>query len=90
MREGNIDAAQERPEHRARVCTFVNGKAETRIIDSVRGTWRSYYQNISDVLNKGTDLAVKPQQVYRVMQIYDAAMQSAETGQAVRVSGDAV
>ena len=68
------------------MCTFVNGERETLVVDSVRGTWKSYYQNISDVLNKGAELAVKPQEVYRVMQVYDAAMQSAETGQAVKLS----
>ena len=86
MREGDIDAAEELPEHRARVCTFVNGERETLVVDSVRGTWKSYYQNISDVLNKGAMLAVKPQEIYRVMQVYDAAMQSSETGQAVKAS----
>ena len=86
MREGDIDAAEELPEHRARVCTYVNGERETQVIDSVRGTWKSYYQNISDALNKRAELAVKPQQVYRVMQVYDGAMRSAETGQAVKLS----
>ena len=86
MRDGDIDAAEELPEHRTRVCTFVNGEGETLVIDSVRGTWKSYYQNISDVLNRGAELAVKPQEVYRVMQVYDAAMQSAEAGQAVKLS----
>jgi hypothetical protein len=92
MREGNIDAAEELPEYRAQVCTFVNGERETLVVDSVCGTWKSYYQNISDVLNKGAELAVKPQEIYRAMQVYDAwllrqaAMQSAETGQAVKLS----
>jgi scyllo-inositol 2-dehydrogenase (NADP+) len=86
MREGNIDAAEELPQHRAQVCTFVNGERETLVVDSVRGTWKSYYQNVSDVLNKGAELAVKPQEVYRVMRVYDAAMQSAETGQTVKLS----
>ena len=45
----------------------------------------SYYQNISDVLNKGAELAVKPEQVLDVMRVYDAAMRSAETGQVVRL-----
>jgi hypothetical protein len=55
------------------------------IIDSVRGSWKLYYQNISDVLNKGAELAVKPEEVYRAMQVYDAAMQSAQTGEVVRL-----
>ena len=85
MREGNIDAAQELLEHRAQVCTYVNGAAESLVIDSVRGTWKAYYQNISDVLNKGAELAVKPEEVYSVMQVYDAAMKSAATGEVVRL-----
>jgi len=48
LRAGNIDAAEERPEHRARVWTYVGGEREKRIIDSVRGSWKAYYQNISD------------------------------------------
>ena len=83
MRQGNIDAAEEDPADRARVTTTVNGEWETLVIDSVRGTWKSYYQNISDVLNRGAELAVKPDQVYRAMRVYDAAKRSAETGQVV-------
>jgi scyllo-inositol 2-dehydrogenase (NADP+) len=49
----------------------------------VRGTWKSYYQNIADVLIQGAELAVRPAQVLQVMRVYDAAMQSAETGQVV-------
>jgi scyllo-inositol 2-dehydrogenase (NADP+) len=85
MREGKIDAAEELPEHRAQVTTFVSGERQTMVIDSVRGSWKSYYQNISDVLNKGAELAVKPEEVYRAMQVYDAAMQSARTGETVKL-----
>lgn len=85
MREGNIDAAEELPEHRAHVSTFARGEPETLIIDSVRSSWKSYYQNISEVLNKGAELAVKPEEVYRAMQVYDAAMKSARTGEVVRL-----
>ena len=83
MRKGNIDAAEEDPANRAQVCTMASGKREEMVIDSVRGSWKSYYQNISDVLNKGADLAVKPEEVYKAMRVYDAAMKSAETGKVV-------
>jgi scyllo-inositol 2-dehydrogenase (NADP+) len=82
LRAGDIDAAREDPADRARVCTMRDG-GEERIVDSVKGSWKSYYQNISNVLSAGAELAVKPEQVYRVMLVYDAAMRSAETGQAV-------
>ena len=85
MVRGNIDAAEEDPANRAKVYTMVSGKREEMVIDSVRGSWKSYYQNISDVLNKGAELAVKPEEVYKAMQVYDAAMKSAETGEVVRL-----
>jgi len=85
LRLGNIDAAQEDPANYARVTTWVRGEPEERIVESVRGSWKSYYQNISDVLNKGAELIVKPQQIYRLMQVYDAAMRSAEMGEVVRL-----
>ena len=85
MREGRIEAAEEAAEDRARVRTTVNGEMEELVIDSVRSSWKSYYQNISDVLNKGAELAVKPEEIYRLMQVYDAAMESARSGQAVEL-----
>jgi len=85
MREGNIDAAEEDPANRAQVTTFVSGRREEKVIDSVRSSWKSYYQNISDVLNKGAELAVKPEEAYNAMLVYDAAMKSAEIGEAVKL-----
>lgn len=86
MREGNIDAAEEDPKDRAKVVTTVNGKREEMVIESVRGSWKSYYQNISDVLNKGAELVVKPEEVYKAMKVYDAAMKSSETGKSVKLA----
>lgn len=85
MVRGNIDAAEEDPDNRAKVYTTVNGRKEEMVIDSVRGSWKSYYQNISDVLNKGAELAVKPEEAYKAMRVFDAAMKSAETGEVVRL-----
>ncbi len=82
MTTGNIDAAEEDPKNYARVWTG-EGERE-RIVESVRGSWKSYYQNISDVLNNGVELIVKPEEVKRAMLIYDAAMYSARTGDTVR------
>jgi len=85
MREGDIDAAEENPDERARLVTMAQGKREERVLESVRGSWKSYYQNISEVLNGGAELAVKPEQALRTMRVYDAAMQSAATGEVVRL-----
>lgn len=85
MREGNIDGAEEMPEHRARVFTMDGRERKERVVDSVRSSWKSYYQNISDVLNSGAELAVKPEETRRGMLVYDSAMKSAETGQTITV-----
>ena len=83
MAAGDIDAAQEDPKNYARVWTG-EGEQE-RIVESVRGSWKSYYQNISNVLNNGAELNVKPEEVKRAMLIFDAAIYSAKTGDTVRL-----
>jgi len=85
MIQGNIEGAQEDPAHRARMVTELNGLHTEMIIDSVPGSWKSYYQNIADVLNDGKELAVKPEEVHTVMQILDAAKDSQETGEVVTI-----
>jgi len=86
MRDGDIDAAQQVPENYAKVWTEAEGENREIVVESVQTTWKSYYQNIADVLNKGEELGVKPEEIRKVMQVYDAAMQSAETGETVRIS----
>ena len=87
MIRGEIDAAEEAPEHRTQVSTELNGITTEMTLDSVRGNWRSYYENISDVLNNGKELAVTPRSVRNVMAVLDAATASLETGEAVQVTG---
>ena len=85
MVRGDIDAAEEAPEHRTHISTELNGITTEMTIDSVRGNWRSYYENISDVLNHGKEPAVTPQSVRKVMAVLDAATASLETGETVQV-----
>lgn len=85
MLKGDIDAAEEPPEHHARVWTKVNGEWREIVVEPVKGSWKAYYQNISDVLNKGAELAVKPEECRKCMAVFDAATKSAETGEVVRV-----
>jgi scyllo-inositol 2-dehydrogenase (NADP+) len=85
MVRGNIDAAEEPPAHRARLATELNGMPADITLESVRGSWKSYYQNIADVLNHGAELAVKPAEVRTLMAVLDAAKTSVETGAAVPV-----
>lgn len=48
--------------------------------------WRAVYENVRDHLLEGAELAVKPEDVRLSVAVLDAARQSAETEQAVRVS----
>ena len=86
MVAGNINAAEEDPTNYAKVWTEVGSENREMVVESIRGSWKSYYQNISDVLNKGAELSVKPEEVRRAMLVYDAAMRSAETGEAVQLN----
>ncbi len=85
MNQRRIEEAEESPETYARVVTVQDRQRHEQVIPSVRGSWKSYYQNISDVLNKGAELIVKPEQVLQVMRVYDAAMESARTGTVVNL-----
>jgi scyllo-inositol 2-dehydrogenase (NADP+) len=88
LRSGDLEAAEEGPAERARVVLITDQGRQERLIDSVRGSWLSYYQNIADVLNEGAELEVTPEQIHRVMQVYDAAVESAATGEVVRLEHD--
>ncbi|MEZ4861232.1 MAG: Gfo/Idh/MocA family oxidoreductase [Caldilineaceae bacterium] len=79
MRAGAIDSAVE-PE--ANYGVLHNGVTQ-RVISTVPGRWRSYYENIRDVLTGQAELAVKPAEVRRVMAVFDAAQRSAQSGAVV-------
>jgi scyllo-inositol 2-dehydrogenase (NADP+) len=85
LREGRIEAAEEDPDDLARVVTHADGERKEFLLDSVRGSWTSYYANIADVLNNEAELIVTPEQVLVQMKVFDAALQSAETGETVKL-----
>ncbi len=84
---GNIDAAREDPAHYARVKTEVNGIMAEMRLQTLRGNWKAYYRNIADVLVDGTALAVKPEEIRRVVAVLEAVEQSARTGALVQPEG---
>jgi len=86
LRTGNIGAAVEPPQHRARVWVHEEGQVTERTIDSVRGDWSEYYRNIAGVLLRGEKLVVQPEQAREVIRVIEAALQSAEISQPVRLS----
>ena len=52
----------------------------------VAGDWDQYYDNLYEVLTKGAELAVKPEQVREQIRVLEAVKQSSETGQVVRLA----
>jgi len=83
MDRGELEKAVDPPENYAFVKTAVDGEVKEMTIPTLKGDWLAYYRNISDVLNHGADLAVKPEQVRDSVAIVEGAMKSAETGQVV-------
>ena len=54
------------------------------MLDSVRGSWTGYYENVSAHLNDGAPLLVTAEEGREVVRILDAAVRSAAAGQPVR------
>ena len=82
MFAGDIDSAKEDPAHYAHVKTEVAGRPVDMTVETMRGRWRSYYENIADHLNKGAELAVTPESCRVPIAIQEAARRSVATGQA--------
>ncbi|HLZ10717.1 MAG TPA: Gfo/Idh/MocA family oxidoreductase, partial [Chloroflexota bacterium] len=83
---GNIEAAAEAPADRARITTDVAGLAADLTVESVRGDWTDYYQNIADTLAGRANLAVTGEQVRRSIAVFDAAYLASRIGETVRVT----
>jgi scyllo-inositol 2-dehydrogenase (NADP+) len=84
---GNIEAAREDPDNHARVKTEVNGILTEMRLQTLRGSWKSYYQNIADVLVDDGELAVKPEEIRRVVAVLEAVAEAVRSGEAVRPEG---
>jgi scyllo-inositol 2-dehydrogenase (NADP+) len=85
MLKGDITAARENPANAALVRTRVDGQPQESRIPTEPGDWREYYKNISLVLQGKAELAVRPDEMVTLMRVFDAAAQSARTGQTVTV-----
>ena len=81
---GNIDAAREDPSNYARVKTEVNGITAEMRLQTLKGNWKVYYQNVSAALLDGAELAVKPEEIRRVVAVLEAVAESVRTGEVVR------
>lgn len=85
MIAGDIDAARELPEHYARLhISAVDQPAET-VIQTVPGRWRSFYENVAQVLAGTAGPAVTAESVRTATAVIEAARRSAAEGRAVNL-----
>ena len=82
MIAGRIDEAAEDP---ARYGRYSDGKTETAV-PTLPGRWRTYYENIRDVLTGAAQPLVTLAEVRRAIAVLDAAFQSARAGRVVEVN----
>lgn len=80
---GEGGAFEMRDWEHGRLRTEVAGLRGEMEVDIEQSNWRSIYQNLSDHLNKGEDLAVKPEEVRIGISILEAAFESSRVGSSV-------
>jgi len=81
MIEGDIDSAEEPEELYGRLH---DGKEE-RVIPTMPGRWRNFYENVAQVLAGKAEPAVRLSELRRAMAVFDAALRSASTDSVVRL-----
>ncbi|WZO96321.1 Gfo/Idh/MocA family oxidoreductase [Isosphaeraceae bacterium EP7] len=79
LREGNLDAASEADDRRARV----RDESGESVVETIRSSWDAYYANIAAHLIDGEPLAVTAEHGREVVRVLDAAVRSAAEDRAV-------
>ncbi|MCS7252597.1 MAG: Gfo/Idh/MocA family oxidoreductase [Armatimonadota bacterium] len=85
LQRGDIGAAKEAPENRARLFTTLNGSKVEMTLESIPGRWVAFYENIAAALLDGAELAVKPEQSRQVIRLVELALSSAKQGKPIKV-----
>lgn len=80
MIQGDIDAAQDDPQSYAQI----KGKDIDKILPTLPGRWRDYYENLSEALTNGATPIVTQASARRTMAVIDAALQSARNNEVVK------
>lgn len=76
LRAGCLEDAREAPDHQALIRKQTAEGAGETVVETVRGSWDSYYANIVEHLNGGSPLAVTAEEGREVVRILDAAIRS--------------
>lgn len=62
------------------------GKNTDTTVEQAKTDWSRFYVNLADVLAGKAELAVKPEETLRLFKVFEAARESARTGNSVRVT----
>jgi len=68
-----------------KVGTFVKGIQADMEVKYKESNWNGFYENISEHLNKGKELAVKPEEARRVIAVMETAERSWKSGKVEKV-----
>ena len=82
LKAGDIDAAIEAPENYG----LLKNNAGERRVPTLPGRWRDFYENLGAVLTRGAAPLVPIEDSRRAMSVLDAALQSAKSGEVMRVN----
>jgi predicted dehydrogenase len=65
--------------------TPLNGLHVTGTIETLRGSYSKFYDNLYGVIRKGKELAVKPEEAALVIELIELALQSNEEGRTIKL-----
>jgi scyllo-inositol 2-dehydrogenase (NADP+) len=77
LRGNGLDSAHQPADHRGRLVRDANGTPAEQVVETVRGSWDSYYANIAAHLEGREALAVTAEQGAEVVRLLEAAWHSA-------------
>jgi len=83
MFKRNIDASVEDASTFGKLRTMEN---KERVVPTLAGRWRNFYENVADVLNHGAKPLVSLPSLRRAIAVLDASIQSAQSGEVVHVN----
>jgi len=86
MNSGDIDAAVEDPRDYPFLRVMRDGVVAEEKMQTIRGDWKQFYKGVADHLIEGRELAVKPEDVRRVVAVCETALKSAEGHRSIACS----
>lgn len=84
LRPGDAEYGREPPDQHGTLTTELDGVAVEATVESLPGSYQSYYAGVRDALRAGKPMPVDPRDSLDVIRIIEAARASAERGEIMR------